>query len=259
MSSPSKIVLCTGANQGLGYWIIQVAALRDPASTYILCSRNLENGRTALQKLKDAGVTAKVDLLQLEVTDDDQIAAAAKYVEKTYGRLDVLINNAGIPRVLPEDDLPALRRTFNELLNVNLTSVAVVTAAFKALLYKSSDPKVINISSGLGSCANSLTKKMGRAPGYGASKIGLNGLTVHMQVAENDRVAAEGQEGKPFIRFFVCAPGALKTAFNNYFAAGREPERGAEVAVHLIADDKKSYEGGSYWEFEEGEMRRVPW
>ena len=87
MSSP-KIVLCTGANQGLGLAIIQVAALRDPASTFILCSRNLNSGKEALQKLKDAGVTAKVDLVQLEVTDDVQIASAAKYVEDTYGRLD---------------------------------------------------------------------------------------------------------------------------------------------------------------------------
>lgn len=86
--APSKIVLCTGANQGLGFSIIQVAALRDPASTYILCSRNLDSGKEALQKLKDAGVTAKVDLVQLEVTNDEQIAAAAKHVEDTCGRLD---------------------------------------------------------------------------------------------------------------------------------------------------------------------------
>ncbi|TFK87094.1 short chain dehydrogenase/reductase family protein [Polyporus arcularius HHB13444] len=258
MSTSSKIVLCTGANQGLGYWIIQVAALRDPTSTYILCSRSLENGKAALQKLKDAGVTAKVDLLQLEVTDDDQIAAAAKYVQETYGRLDVLINNAGIARMLPEDDLTAIRRTFNELLNVNLTSAAVIIAAFKPLLYKSADPKVINITSGLGSCTNTLTRKMFRAPAYGTSKTALNGLTVHMQAAENDRVAAE-QGGKPLIRFYVCAPGPLKTALTNYLGVAKEPELGAEVVVRLIADDQKAFEGGSQWEFEEGEMRRVPW
>ena len=123
---------------------------------------------------------------------------------------------------------------------------------------------MINVSSGLGSCANSLTRKMGRAPAYGASKSALNGLTVHMQVAENDRVAAEepgSDPGKrpPRIRFYACAPGALKTAFNGYMATFREPERGAEVVVRLLADDEKTYEGGSYWEFEEGEMRQVPW
>ena len=102
------------------------------------------------------------------------------------------------------------------------------------------------------------------APAYGASKSALNGLTVHMQVAENDRVAAEepgSDPGKrpPRIRFYACAPGALKTAFNGYMATFREPERGAEVVVRLLADDEKTYEGGSYWEFEEGEMRQVPW
>ena len=66
----------------------QVAALREPTNSYILCSRNLDAGKEAIQKLKDAGVTAKIDLLQLEVTSDDQIAAAVKFVEDTYGRLD---------------------------------------------------------------------------------------------------------------------------------------------------------------------------
>lgn len=125
---------------------------------------------------------------------------------------------------------------------------------------------------------------MGRAPAYGASKIGLNGLTVHMQVAENDRVSGDNgisslrthingtgtgtivdvgvdrdERVKPRIRFYVCAPGVLKTAFSRYYPAGKEPEDGAEVAVRLIEDDGGLYEGGSYWEVEEGEMKRVPW
>lgn len=135
-----------------------------------------------------------------------------------------------------------------------------MTMAFTHLLYKSSDPKVINISSGLGSMQNALTKKMGRYPPYGASKIGMNGLTVHLQVVENDRVKAEGeiQLGKPRIRYYTCAPGPLKTAFNG-FRGPKLPDDGAEVVVHLLADDKQTYEGGTYWEFEEGQMRQVPW
>ena len=84
----SKVVLVTGANLGLGFAIVQAAALRDPTSSYILCSRNLDAGKAAIQKLQDAGVTAKVDLVQLEATNDDQIAAAVKYVEDAYGKLD---------------------------------------------------------------------------------------------------------------------------------------------------------------------------
>ena len=63
-------------------------------------------------------------------------------------------------------------KTYTDVLNVNLTSVAVVTHAFMPLLYKSTDPKVISITSGLGSMTNALTKKMGRAPAYGARRSG---------------------------------------------------------------------------------------
>lgn len=156
---------------------------------------------------------------------------------------------------------PARAQTYNEILNINITSVAVVTIAFTPLLYKSADPKVINVSSGLGSIQNSLTKKMGRSPPYGASKIGLNGLTVHMRVAENDRVEAEKEapSGRPRIRYYACAPGPLKTAFSNHSPRGKSPEAGAEVIIRLLADDDRNYEGGSHWEFEEGQMRTVPW
>jgi NAD(P)-dependent dehydrogenase (short-subunit alcohol dehydrogenase family) len=87
-ATPSEIVLVTGANQGLGLAVIEVAGLRYPNKTYILCSRNMENGNSAITKLRQAGVKAKVDLVQLEVTNDDDIAAAVKHVETEYGRLD---------------------------------------------------------------------------------------------------------------------------------------------------------------------------
>ncbi|KAI1119499.1 NAD(P)-binding protein [Nemania sp. NC0429] len=254
-----KIILCTGANQGLGYSVLHVAGLRHPENIYILASRDLEKGREAAKSLQEAGVKAQVDVIQLDVLKDDEIISAVTYVGKKYGKLDVLINNSGIIRIPGPGGLPALRATFDEILSTNLTSVGIVTTAFTALLYNSTDPKVINISSGLGSCQNSFTKKMGRHPLYGASKIGLNGLTVHMQVAENDRIELEGESGKPRIRYYACAPGALRTAFSNYRDGLRSPERGAEVIVRLLADNELLYEGGSYWEYEEEEMRRVPW
>ncbi|KAH9940509.1 short chain dehydrogenase/reductase family protein [Epithele typhae] len=265
MCSP-KIILVTGSNQGLGWGIIKVAALRDPASTYIMCTRKLEAGQEGIQKLRADGVTAKVDLLQLDVTSDADITAAVKHVADAYGKLDVLVNNAGVLSWAPKDDQPIaeVRAMYAKVVDVNLTSLAVVTHAFLPLLWKSADPKVVGVSSGLGSIANTLTKKMGRTAPYGASKIGMNGFSVHMQVKENDRVAAEkdGREppsGRTPVRYFVCQPGVLKTALLNFYAAGREPERGAEVAVRLALDDKFTYEGGSYWEYEDEEMKRVPW
>ncbi|KAI1168885.1 short chain dehydrogenase/reductase family protein [Nemania serpens] len=257
--APGKVVLCTGANQGLGYAVLSVAGLRQPESIYILASRDLAKGREAAKSLQESGVKAQIDVIQLDVLKDEEIISAVSYVEQKYSKLDILINNSGIIRIPQSRDLAALRSTFNEILSTNLTSVGIVTTAFTPLLYKSTDPKVINISSGLGSCQNSLTKKMGRHPLYGASKIGLNGLSVHLQVAENDRIEIEGESAKPRIRYYVCAPGALKTAFSNFRDGLRLPERGAEVIVHLLADDERLYEGGSYWEYEEGEMRHVPW
>ena len=183
----------------------------------------------------------------------------------------VLINNAGIISIIPDFSLPSLRKCCNEMLDVNLTSAACVATAFQGLLRKSPHPKVINLTSGLGSMQNTLTTKMARYPPYGISKVGINGLTVHMQVMENDRIADEQQQavdGKPGaasqgsrIDYYSAAPGLLNTAFTHYAAYGKDPKLGAEVIVRLVGDDgeKAKYEGGTQWEYEDGEMKTVPW
>jgi NAD(P)-dependent dehydrogenase (short-subunit alcohol dehydrogenase family) len=107
----------------------------------------------------------------------------------------VLINNAGISgpmRPPPSESLSEMRARYNTILNTNLTSVAILTHAFMPLLHAAPAPRIINVSSGLGSMSNALTRKMGRVPAYGASKVGMNGLSVHLQVEENDRVHSLG-------------------------------------------------------------------
>ncbi|KOS21698.1 Dehydrogenase/reductase SDR family member 11 [Escovopsis weberi] len=258
VESSSKIVLVTGANQGLGLSVIQSSGLRYPHNVYILCARSVEKGNAAIAQLREAGVTAKIDLVQLEVTNDEDIAAAVKYVEAQYGRLDVLVNNAGYVKLGHKDtELAAMRATYNDYMNVHITSVAVLTFAFTPLLHRSRlGPKVINVTSGLGSITNVLSpRKMGRVPPYGASKVGMNGLTAHLQVEENERDAALGAR----IRFFISNPGLLKTAFSNFVSVGKDPLEGAESIVQLLGDDEGKYDGGMQWEFEQGEMRIVPW
>lgn len=173
----------------------------------------------------------------------------------------MLINNAGIVIFKPSDDsLTALRQAYTKQLDTNLTSVAIITTAFMPLLHEAVNPKVINVTSGLGSISNTLTKKMGRFPPYGSSKIGMNGATVHMQTAENDRIAAEEEIGKAKkegrVKFYIVQPGVLKTAFTNYVSWGKEAKEGAEVIVRLVMDDKGTYPGGTYWEFEDGAMKQ---
>lgn len=87
-TTPTKIILVTGSNQGLGLGVIEVAASRYPDNVYILCSRNVDNGASALAKLREAGIKAKIDVIQLDVTNDEHIEAATRHVELTYGRLD---------------------------------------------------------------------------------------------------------------------------------------------------------------------------
>ena len=163
---------------------------------------------------------------------------------------------------MPKDtSLPSLRAAYTEMLDVNVTSVACMCAAFRPLLAKSPRPKVINITSGLGSIANCLTKQMHRSPPYGTSKVAVNGLTAHLQTAENDRVALEKGQGNmaggPKVNYYSVAPGFLKTAFTRFNERGKDPFAGAEVVVQLVLDDQ--YPGGTQWEYDGSKMQQVPW
>lgn len=86
---------------------------------------------------------------------------------------------------------------------------------------------------------------------------------MHMQMVETDCFKAEIEKsegsGLGRIKFYSVMPGILKTAFTNYSARGKDPKDGAEVVTRLITAPEGTYEGGTFWEFEEGEMRVAPW
>jgi len=86
----SKIILTTGANRGIGFSIVQALALRDPAATYILACRTHSSGVTAIAELQKMGVTAPLDIVQLDISEDYAIGKAKAYVESKYGHLDGL-------------------------------------------------------------------------------------------------------------------------------------------------------------------------
>ena len=83
-----KNVLATGANQGLGFAIVAVAATCDPSARYLLACRSLERGQEAIAKLKEQGVTAPLEPLQLDVTKDTDITKAVESIKNSYGKLD---------------------------------------------------------------------------------------------------------------------------------------------------------------------------
>lgn len=83
-----QIILVTGANRGIGFATVQATALRNPTATYILACRSAPSGEAAIAELKNLGVTAPLDILTLDVTNDITILSAKEFVEKKYGRLD---------------------------------------------------------------------------------------------------------------------------------------------------------------------------
>ncbi|KAJ8063295.1 hypothetical protein OCU04_008525 [Sclerotinia nivalis] len=247
-----KVILVTGANQGLGFATIKVAANRDPSAYYILACRDMNAGVKAVDELKKSGISASLDVVQLDVTKDAEITKAVELVTTKYGKLDVR---------LPKDaSLEALRASYTEMIDVNVSSVACICAAFQPLLGKSTQPKVINITSGLASITNCLTKPMRRSPPYATTKVALNGLTAHLQGVENERVTLERSNESASdvtqINYYAASPGFLKTAFMNFHPAGADPITGAEVVVQLISNQ---YPGGTQWEYEAGKMQKVPW
>jgi NAD(P)-dependent dehydrogenase (short-subunit alcohol dehydrogenase family) len=130
--------------------------------------------------------------------------------------------------------------------------------AFQPLLKLSSNPKVINITSGLASITNSLTKPMQRAAPYGTSKVALNGLTAHLQVAENDRARERGNTvAGSKINYYAVAPGFLKTALTRFHERGKDPLQGAEAVVEILHSDE--FPGGTQLEMEGGKLREIPW
>jgi NAD(P)-dependent dehydrogenase (short-subunit alcohol dehydrogenase family) len=170
-SADATITLVTGANKGLGRETAR--RLVEAGHTVLVSARSPALGRAAAD---DLGVA----FVELDVTDDASVAAAADLVRERYGRLDVLVNNAGV--VGPRQPLPEV--TADDVLGVldaNVLGVVRVTRAFLPLLRAAANPRIVNVSSGTGR----LTWQVERGwpqevapPIYSMSKAALTMLTL---------------------------------------------------------------------------------
>lgn len=145
----------------------------------LLGSRSLDKGKKALEEIyssHDSSLKSSISLIQIDVTDRKSIFAAKDLVESEHGRLDVLINNAGIIVTRKVDSETLLRESFE----TNSIGPYVVTEVFEPLLKKSKEPRLIHVSSDLGSVTQRLdpnTKSaFTRAEWYRMSKAALNML-----------------------------------------------------------------------------------
>jgi len=190
------IIFITGANKGLGHEAAR--RLIGLGHTVLLGARDAERGQAAA-----AGLGAR--FVQIDVTDDASVTAAAADVAAHEGRIDVLINNAGIHGPFGDPDSLAGPDALG-VFDTNVVGVVRVTAAFLPLLRKSADPAIVNVSSGMGSQA--LTHDLERveskviAPLYCASKAALTMLTTQYAKA------------LPDIRVNAADPGYTATDLN---------------------------------------------
>ncbi|KAI0143463.1 putative short chain dehydrogenase/reductase [Xylariaceae sp. FL1272] len=179
MYAEKTIILVTGANSGIGYETVSALAATSSDYHIILACRSLEKGESAKNAITSTlgdSLEGSMSVVALDLTDHETITAAKTQVEKEFGRLDVLINNAGIIFYQQADTLTSLRTTFE----TNVFGTAVVTEAFVELLKRSNNPYLIYVSSGQGSISLrcDTTHKYYNVPGdhYRMSKSALNML-----------------------------------------------------------------------------------
>ena len=228
-----KTALITGANKGIGFETAK-QLLQKGFYVYI-GSRNLENGLQAVEKLKAINLT-NVEAIQIDVTDDNSVKNARTEIGKKTDILDVLINNAGINGGVPNTALEASTDQFLSAFNTNVFGVARVTQAFIDLLKKSPEPRIVMVSSSVGSLTlqsdpNWLAYNFAKYTVYGSSKAALNMFTIHLAYELRDTA---------FKVNAVC-PGYTKTDFTNH--NGGEVEEAAKRIVKYALLDKDGVTG----------------
>jgi len=214
------VTLITGANKGIGFETAR--QLVDLGHDVYIGARDAERG-------KRAAVELGARFVQLDVTDDDSVSRALAELGAAAGRLDLLLNNAG---VLETDlDAAAAERSFA----VNAVGVVRVTEAALPLLRRSADPRVVTISSSMGSfwaVTNPERPESGMPLAlYAASKAAATMLTLQYAKAHPD------------IRFNALEPGTTATDMTAAFGIGRPVQESARVVVRLATQDRSGPTG----------------
>lgn len=197
LSSDQKVALITGGNRGIGFETAR--HLGQEGITVIIGARDTERGRYAAQTLRAEGIA--VQPLPLDVTRQETIAAATAQIAAEFGRLDILINNAGIQidHELPHTiSLDVLQRTYE----TNVFGPFAVTVTLLPLLRRSEAGRIVNLTSSLGSLTFNSDPEFAFAPlkhlAYNSSKTALNAITVQLAY-DPEGVAHQGQCSRSWV------------------------------------------------------------
>ncbi|MGW5657661.1 SDR family oxidoreductase [Streptomyces humi] len=233
-ANEQTIALVTGANKGIGYEI--AAGLGALGWQVGVGARDEEAREGAVAKLRAAGVDAFG--VPLDVTDDASVAAAAALVEERAGRLDVLVNNAGITGGMRQQPTTADVGAVRAAVETNVIGVIQVTNAMLPLLRRSAAPRIVNMSSSVGSLTLQSTPGAEVGPiavAYSPSKTFLNAVTV--------QYAKELSDTNILIN--AGCPGYCATDLNG-FRGVRTPAQGAAIAIRLATLPDSGPTGGFF-------------
>lgn len=231
----SRVALVTGGNRGLGRETCR--QLGERGYRVLLTAREPERGERAAGELRKEGLD--VEFHRLDVTEPGQVERAAEYVEEDVGRLDALVNNAGVyldrEAAALEVEVGVVRRT----MEVNAYGPLRLCQALVPLMRRRGYGRVVNVSSGSGSFDEMGTGTLA----YGASKTWLNAMT---------RKVALELRGSGVLVNAAC-PGWVRTRMGGEEAA-RSPEAGADTIVWLATLPEGGPTGGFFRDRE-----RIPW
>lgn len=242
--------LITGANKGIGFGTAKLL-LQNGFYVYI-GSRNVKNGVDAVDKLKAKGLT-NVEMIQLDVTDDTSVQKAREEIGKKTDILDILINNAGINGGSdPYTALEAKPEEFQAAFDTNVIGTARVTKAFIDLLRTSKKPRIVNLSTSVGSLTlqsnpNWPAYNYAKYAVYAASKASLNMYTIHLAYELRDT---------NFKVNAVC-PGLTSTDFT--FGNGGDVETAARRVIKYVMIDQDGPTGKFFSEETNPETVEIPW
>jgi len=223
-----KTVLITGANRSIG--LETTKQLSEQGLFVYLGSRDLVKGEEIVKDLSEKGFK-NIKAIQIDVTNDESVQKAKNIVEKEQGKLDILINNAGILGDVPQDSSSTSVEKIQQVFDTNFFGVIRVTQAFLDLLKKSDSPRISNITSGLGSLAlhSDPTWKYYaiKAVSYVSSKTALNAFTVTLAYELKD------------LQFKVNAidPGYTATDFNHFNGPGSIESAASFIIKHTVTDE----------------------
>ncbi len=236
MASTKRIALVTGANRGIGFEICRQLAQR--GLHVVLASRDAVKGKAAAEALRGEGLD--VEPRTLDVTSARSINALAAWLDKHHGRLDVLVNNAGI-MIDPRGSrfLDSGIDTYRGTLETNLFGPLLLSQALAPLMKKNGYGRIVNMSSELGQLSD-----MGAGtPAYRISKTALNALTRIL--------AADLKDANILVN--TMSPGWVKTDMGGPHAP-RTPQQAAVTAVWLATLPDKGPSGGFYLD-----RKQIPW